>query len=261
MANANNQSKAILIFKPTLLFFSALVTNFILHELSHAIAAYLLHIKSSMYQLYVNPDSAHASLSQNIIIAATGPVFSLCLGLLFWWVYKKQSFSSIKLFSLYGAITGVNIFFGNVFATSFAGDFHNVELFINLRQTVCYIISGIGLLALITFMFYMGKQLMLFYLPFKTTKATMILYMIVMPVILGIALLLLTYSPLPPNSIPNRIIESMFWIFAVIGALRFKQEENTLKTNLSQMNWFDISLTIGVIIVVRIMARGIDFNP
>ena len=229
MANANNKSKAILIFKPTSLFFSALVTNFILHELSHAIAAYLLHIKSSMYQLYVNPDSAHANLSLNIIIAATGPVFSLCLGLLFWWIYKKQSFSSIKLFSLYGAITGINIFFGNVFATSFAGDFHNVELFINLRQTVSYIISGIGLLALITFMFYIGKQLMLFYLPFKTTKATMILYMIIMPVILGIALLLLTYSPLPPNSISNRIIESMFWIFAVIGALRFKQKKTSLK--------------------------------
>ena len=227
--------------------------------MSHALAAYSLHIKSTMYQLYVNPDTQHASVIQNIIIAATGPFFSLCLGLVFWLAYQKQSSSSIKMFSLYGAVFGISIFLGNTFATSLGGDFHTVALFINLPKTISYVISFVGLVALSIFMFNMGKHFMSFYLPFKTTKATMILYMIVVPVFIGTALLILTYLPLTANTISDRITESIFWIFTLIGALRLKPEENPPKNNFSPINWFDIGVTISIIILVRILAKGIDF--
>src|SRR5688572_19146307 len=90
-------------FKPVLLFFLALVLNLILHELSHALIAYWFGINSTMHQLSVSFDHNTASVTQNIIISVTGPIFSLCLGVLFWLVYWKISHSSIKLFALYCA--------------------------------------------------------------------------------------------------------------------------------------------------------------
>jgi hypothetical protein len=259
--NSNNYNKLLFIFKPSLLFFSALALNLILHELSHALAAYLLHVKSTMYQLYVNPDTEHATLAQNIIIAATGPFFSLCLGLVFWWAYQKQSSSSIKMFSLYGAVFGISIFLGNTFAASLGGDFHIVGLMINLPKTAGYVISVVGLVALSVFMFNMGKHFISFHLPFETTKATMILYMIIIPVFIGTALIILTYLPLTANSISNRITEIIFWIFTLIGAFRYKPKAHISKNNFSQINWFDIGVTTGTVILVRLLANGIDFTP
>src|SRR5689334_4269549 len=121
-------------FKPVLLFFLALVLNLILHELSHALIAYGFGIHSTMHQLSVSFDHGTASPTQNVIISITGPIFSLCLGMLSWLVYPKISTSSIKLFALYCAIFGVSIFLGNLFATMLGGDFHVAARALNVSQ-------------------------------------------------------------------------------------------------------------------------------
>src|ERR1700674_1310629 len=132
MSNTKKYPEISFSLKPTLLFFSALAMNLILHELSHAITAYLLHIKSTMYQLFVNPDIEHASRIQNIFIAVSGPFFSLFLGFLSWLFYKTYSDSTIKLFSVYSAVFGISIFLGNLFATSLGGDFHTAASIANV---------------------------------------------------------------------------------------------------------------------------------
>lgn len=255
------KSDFLIVAKAILLFFSALAINFILHELSHAVAAYLLHIKSTLFQQYVNPDTAHATKFQNLTITAVGPIFSLCLGLAFWAYYKLNSTNSARLFSLYAAIFGVSIFLGNLFATALGGDFHTAAIILQIDKTTQIILTIIGLLGIIIFMYNMGGHFISLQISNESSKNIIIAYTILLPVILGTAFSILVYLPLPPNFISNRALESLFWIFALVNAFRLRQKKVTLSKTISPLNLFDILLTISVIILVRIMSHGIEFNP
>lgn len=255
------KSDFLIIAKTTLLFFSALAINFILHELSHAGAAYLLHIKSTLFQQYVNPDIANATKFQNLTITAVGPIFSLCLGLAFWTNYKMNSTNSVRLFSLYAAIFGISIFLGNLFATALGGDFHVAAIILQIDKTTQIILTIIGLLSIIIFMYNIGGHFISFQISNESSKNKIIAYTILLPVILGTAFSILVYLPLPPDFISNRIIESFFWIFALINAFKLRQKKVTSGKTISSFNLFDILLTISMIILVRIMSHGIVFNP
>jgi hypothetical protein len=255
------QPYILFILRPIFAFFSALAINLILHELSHAIAAYLVGVKSTMYQLYVNPDTEHASKQQNIFITATGPIFSLMLGLFSWLLFKKYSVAKRNLFFLYSSIFGISIFLGNLFATSLGGDFHTVADKIGIPNFIKYILSIIGVLSLCYFMYKMGKHFMEFKSENENLKKQIILILIVLPVIFGTLLTIIVYMPLPQNSISNRIIESFFWLFTLVGAIRHKKIDNSTVYSLSKIDWADIAITVGTVITIRIMSLGISFTP
>ena len=247
-------------FKPVLLFFMALVLNLILHELSHALIAYRLGINSVMHQLSVSFDHNTASSVQNIIISVTGPVFSLCLGMLCWLAYWKISNTSIKLFVLYCAIFGVSIFSGNLFAIALGGDFHLAAKALSISQYAVYFLSFTGLILLCTYMYAIAKHLTTFTLP-GITKRKVILNTIVLPWILGTALTIIVYLPMSASSMSNRISESIFWSFTLVGALRSKNVIIANNRTYSPVNWADIGLGFSLIIIVRLMANGINFIP
>jgi hypothetical protein len=58
----------------------AFALNVTLHEIAHAITGYWLGFNSTVFQMWVNPDSAEAAPWQLAIIALSGPVFSLTVG-------------------------------------------------------------------------------------------------------------------------------------------------------------------------------------
>lgn len=248
------------IFKPILLFFAALVINFTLHELAHALAAYLLGIKSVMHQLSVSFDRDAANRTQQIIIALTGPIFSLCLGLSFLLVYRNISSASAKLFALYGSIFGVSIFLGNLFATSLGGDLHLVAKALNLSQPAIYALSFTGLALMCVFMYTMAGQFMTFTVP-DVTRARLILLTILLPWIVGTALTIVVYLPMSLSAIQNRVSESIFWIFTLVGAFISKNKINAGNRIITPVDWVDIGMVVSLILIVRLMARGINFIP
>lgn len=76
--------------RPTLLFVMAFALNVTPHEIVHAITSYLLGFNSTVFQMWVNPDSAEAAPRQLAIIAASGPLFSLALGAVCWMLYQRR---------------------------------------------------------------------------------------------------------------------------------------------------------------------------
>ncbi len=67
--------------RPTLLFMTAFALNVSPHEVMHALTAYMLGFSSTLYQMWVNPDTAEATPRQLLAIAVAGPIFSLAAGL------------------------------------------------------------------------------------------------------------------------------------------------------------------------------------
>jgi hypothetical protein len=58
----------------------AFALNVTPHEIVHAITSYLLGFNSTVFQMWVNPDSAEAMPRQLAIITVSGPLFSLAVG-------------------------------------------------------------------------------------------------------------------------------------------------------------------------------------
>jgi hypothetical protein len=250
------------IVKLTLLFFSARALNTILHELSHALTAYCLHIRSTMFHLFVNPDTSHATPQEIVLIAAVGPVFSLCLGILSWIVYRKSRASTLKLLMLYSATFGISIFLGNLFSTAFGGDFNTVARAANIPSAMRYIVTAIGLMLLAGFMYRVGQEFVSFGLGIKGGKMKVIVCTIILPCFLGTVLMVLAYLPLPVNLIVGMIGELIFWIFAVIGGFRFlNKNTNPPQVPLPMFHWMDIVLFLTTLSIVRVMLLGINFNP
>jgi hypothetical protein len=50
------------------------------YEIVHALTSYWLGFDSTVFQMWVNPDSAEATPSRLVIIAISGPLFSLLVG-------------------------------------------------------------------------------------------------------------------------------------------------------------------------------------
>jgi hypothetical protein len=74
--------------RPTLLFVAAFALNVTPHEIVHAITGYFLGFNSTVFHMWVNPDSAEATLGRLAIIAISGPIFSLLVGVVCWVVYQ-----------------------------------------------------------------------------------------------------------------------------------------------------------------------------
>ncbi len=76
--------------RPTLLFVVAFALNVTPHEIVHAITSYLLGFNSTVFQMWLNPDSAEATPRQLAIIAVSGPLFSLAVGAVCWMLYQRR---------------------------------------------------------------------------------------------------------------------------------------------------------------------------
>src|SRR6267142_363205 len=76
--------------RPTLLFVAAFALNVTPHEIVHAITSYLLGFNSTVFQMWVNPDSAEATPRQVAAIAVSGPLFSLAVGAVCWVLYQRR---------------------------------------------------------------------------------------------------------------------------------------------------------------------------
>jgi hypothetical protein len=242
--------------RPTLLFVVAYALNVTPHEIVHAITSYLLGFNSTVFQMWVNPDAAEAERWQTVLIAGSGPLFSLMVGAVSWLIYKR-SFAErpAGLGFLMMSIVGIYSFLGPLAGTAVGGDFHIVFSSLNVAVAFGYLTSAIGVLLLPMFMYYSGRELFR-WVPNEFGRAKAIVCATVAPWVIGTAILLLVYLPLPRFLIGPMVAGSVFWVFAVLGTALSSSSRRPAET-LSSFTRTDLILAIAALTMVRLLATGI----
>jgi hypothetical protein len=244
--------------RPIVLFAAVYMVIGIVHEFSHAIAAYSLGIPFTLLHLHLNLNRTIGTPNQRAIIGVAGPLIALCIGLLCWIAYIRVRDSRFGLPLLYAAWFGAATFFGNLISTAFVGDFSRLAMTLQWSSTVRYVISVVGVLSLCSWSFLVGKELRA-WAPVSVSAAKATIGMIVIPAVVGTPLLLLMFLPMPLTYAYGRIAESLFWIPGSIAAW-IKQESNMTAQRKLQLGWGDVVLFLLAAAVVRLMAAGITFQ-
>ena len=93
-------------------FAAASMVTTILHELSHACAAYALGVRSTLFNYFVNLDltQAQEATAERALIRVAGPVFCLAFGIVVWLAYRRARSSAAELPLLYLSVFGVGVF-------------------------------------------------------------------------------------------------------------------------------------------------------
>ena len=242
--------------RPTVLFFAAFAFNISPHEAVHAIVAYFLGFGSTLFQMWVDPDAASATSSQVAAIAASGPIFSLFVGVTGWLIYLRYKRKTLGLFFLMFAMVGIYSFLGPTAVAAFGGDFHTALQAADVSKGAQYAASMAGVVLLSTFMFFMGRELAAWappeFGPLKTVVSTT-----VSPWIIGTLLTLVIYWPLPGFLVSSTISGSAFWLFAVIGAALKARRIGGQSDSLFPIGRFDLIVTGVAVVMVRILALGL----
>jgi len=242
--------------RPTLLFVVAFALNVTPHEIVHAITSYWLGFNSTVFQMWVNPDSAVAMPSQLAIIALSGPLFSLSVGVACWLLYQRRFRERPSgLAFLMMAIVGIYSFLGPLAGAALGGDLHIAFTFLHISTTLSYLASAIGFILLPAFMYGMGREL-LRWAPREFGRAQAVVSITLAPWLLGTVLLLLVYWPLPRFLAWSTLAGSAFWVFAVLGAA-FGFPTSRTAERISPFTHSDLILTIAALTMVRLLVNGI----
>jgi hypothetical protein len=245
--------------RPSVLFATAFALVTTPHEAAHAATAYMLGFNLTLFKMWVDPDAASATPGQTAAIAVAGPIFSLVLGVAAWLLYRirfKQCQDGLLLLML--AIVGLYSFLGPMAAAAFGGDFNVAIDAIRVPQLIAYAVSAAGLILLSIFMVYMGRELLGWARP-DDSRLKSIITMTLAPCLLGILFVLLIYWPLPKFILGPTIVGSIFWLFAVAGAIFSKVPPS----NVNAASTLTLSDLIAIIVAVGMvwsMTRN-SFGP
>jgi hypothetical protein len=241
------------------LFFSAYLINNTLHELSHALTAYVLGVPSTLYHFYVDVDRAHAGAAQQAWIGVAGPLCSLLVGTACWLVYTRARATSRALPFLYLATFGISMFLGNLFSASFVGDFSRAATALNVPMAVRYGVTATGALCLAAVMFVVGQEL-LHWAPPQVSAMRAIVALVVSPVVVGTGCVLVAYLPVPAWWIVGLGLASVFWIFAAVGVCTNARRPRGGGER-DSIRWPDAALALVALVVVRGLVVGVPFVP
>jgi hypothetical protein len=242
--------------RPTLLFVAAYALSITPHEAVHALTSYLLGFSSTLFQMWVNPDPARATSRQLATIAVAGPVFSLAVGVTCWLLYQRRfRRKPAALMFLMLAMVGVYSFLGPLAGSDLGGDFNLAFTFLDVPKPVRYVASTTGFVLLPWFMFFMGGKLV-GWEPSNFGRAKAVGCTTVAPWLIGTALILLVYWPLPSFLIGSTLGGSVFWLFAVVGAI-FKFSTPRPAETISSFTRWDFMITFVAVAVVRLLVNGV----
>jgi hypothetical protein len=239
------------------LFVGGYAINATLHECAHALTANALGVPATLFHFYANIDRVHSTDGQRAVIAVAGPLFSLAFGAVFWIVYKKCVTAAGRPLFLYLAIFGLSIFLGNLASISFVGDFSRAAAIIGMPVLARYIITGGALLLLASFMFFAGREIVSA-IPGPAKVSVAAVCLIVLPTLIGTALLVVVYLPMPQRFVGATVGSAVFWIFATLGVLTARVPEQPSAQTAA--TWLEIAVAAAAILVVRALVPGIHFR-
>jgi len=249
------------VFRPIVWFATASMLTTIVHELAHACAAYVLGVRSTLFNYTVDLDltPGQAAEHQQAVIGIAGPLACLALGLFAWLAYKRWRGSDVELPLLYFSVFGIGTFAGNLMSAAFVGDFSAVAVALHVPMAFRYGIAVVGALSTITVHFLGGRELAQ-WAPANVGRVVGRLGIIALPALLGTAAVVLVNQPLPAASVAARFAESFFWFFAALGALGAGRPSQYGRGN-SGLRWVDVAVTVFAVLIVRLMVQGIPFTP
>jgi hypothetical protein len=248
------------IFRPILWFVTASIIHVVLHEGSHALAAYALGFPATLFQYWVNWQDAGASVAQRAAVGAGGPTFSLIAGLACLPGYRRWSRSAAGLPLLYLSTIGIAMFFGNLMSTAFVGDFSSAATTLGLPMPIRYTASLTGAVGGAAVLFWQGRELQR-WIPAKAGRVFGVIGVVVLPVVAGTGLIILVNQPMPAGSsfAFARMSEASFGLFTLLGAATGTRA--TTGGRSFRLWWIDGTFAVAALLVVRLAARGIPLTP
>jgi hypothetical protein len=153
------------------------------------------------------------------------------------------------------AVVGTDSFLGPVAGTALGGDFNIVARSLNAPLLVRYIASAVGLLLLLTFLFSMGRELIR-WAPGTLTRAKAVAATTIAPWLIGTALIMLVYWPLPGILIGSTLSGSVPWVFVVVGA-SCGHGASRSSAGISSITRTDLAFTVIALALIRLLANGV----
>ncbi|HEV2990558.1 MAG TPA: hypothetical protein VG759_19130, partial [Candidatus Angelobacter sp.] len=212
---------------------------------------------STVFQMWVDPNTAGATPGQLAAIAAAGPVFSLTLGAIGWTLYRwrfRQRPSGLVFLML--ATVCIYSFLGPMSVAALGGDFNRTLTCLNWPKTALLVVSGAGLVALATFMFFMGWELVR-WAPRGFGRVKAVAYTTVAPMLIGGFLLLAVYWPLPSFMVTPTLTGNAFWVFAIAGAISGHSAVTGTVEPVSSFTKSDLFVLIVALAIVRSFVHGV----
>ena len=247
--------------RPVVWFAVGSIVTTILHELAHACTAFAFGVRSTLFNYSATLDLTPVQAASHLpsLIRVAGPLFSLAAGLVSWLAFRRARDSAAALPLLYLSVFGIGTFFGNLMSTSFVGDFSTAAAAVGLPLSVRYVIAVVGAVCLAGLHFWAGRELVQ-WAPSDVGRVARTVGIVVVSVALGTAAVILVNLPMRGTSVSARVAEAGFWLFATLGALVARKDSPKLRGWLGP-RWGDGVVALLVVLVVRLMARGIPFDP
>jgi hypothetical protein len=176
----------------------------------------------------------------------------LVSSVLYLWRYSRRP-SGLLFLML--AIVGFYLFLGPVAAATFGGDFNVALQFAGASKLLINVISVVGVLILPTMMYFMGKELSS-WSPSLFSRSKAVLCTTLGPWLIGTALVTLVYLPLPKFLIGPNLAGSVFWVFAVIGAILAKRTK-PIPRPIRSLTRTDLIVTAAAFLMVRLFVQGV----
>lgn len=157
------------------------------------------------------------------------------------------------------SVFGIGTFFGNLMSTSFVGDFSSAAAALQVPLPLRYAVSAAGALGLTAIHVWGGRELVR-WVPAGVGRMAGTLGIVALPAALGTAAVILVNLPMANTTVSARIGEAGFWLFAAFGAAGAGRQSGQTKRRLAP-RWGDAAVALVAGLLVRLMVRGIPFNP
>ena len=252
-----------ILINSTLAFISAFIATTIFHEFGHYLSYVLFGADPTLFHNYVQTPDQPLSLNTGIVSALAGPFFSLVQGLILWFiVVKNKRNTTSHLLFLWLSLLGFINFFGYLVMTPFTtvGDTGKVAELLNIGYPIRFIISIIGLVALIWVIYRVAINFANF-IPNQTDKklrAKYVYQLMFFPIIIGSLVNALLAFPIVAILSVIYPATSPYVIMSSFPAILKASSHNANKPEFeNQIMKLLVFLTISAIAINRLLTLGI----
>jgi hypothetical protein len=240
-------------------FAAASTITTVLHEFTHAMVAYALGVRSTLFSYFADLDlpSTQGAIPQGAVIGIAGPLFCLALGVVSWFAFRRVRNSDAGLPLLYFTVFGVGTFAGNLMSISLVGDFSRAAGALGFPMGVRFALTAIGALLLAAIHFWGGRELIR-WAPAGAGRVGGTVGIIALPVIIGTAIVIVANQPMPAAFVAARVGEASFWLFAAAGALATRRPAHRAQLRIRMVDGVAFLLAV---LVVRLLVPGVPLTP
>ena len=175
---------------------------------------------------------------------AHAPALGLIAGGILLFAYRRRSTSAAGLPLLFLSTGGIAIFFEHLISMS-------------PTSALAAIASITGALASAAILFWQGRELQR-WIPQQSGRIFGVIAVAVLPIVAGTAIVIFVNLPLPAGTsfVSARMLEAAFGVFTVIGVATGQRQPTGGRS--FRLWWTDGTILLAAILVVRLMARGIQ---